>query len=115
LVSYRNLWNRTTRLIDEGKYSRDRFRMERTVPSAARSAEKPPESESDQVFRQYLDACRSCNLPTETLSQEKVAATIAKSRAAIKDQYQCADLEFRVVVEDGKPKIKARPKSRNNE
>lgn len=113
LVSYRNLWNRTIRLMEEGKYSRDRSRLERRQEPAHQPSpqERGGDGEADQVFRQYLDACRACNLPTDNLTRERIADTIAKSRSAIKEQYQCSDLEFRVVVEDGKPKIKARPKA----
>jgi Ethanolamine utilization protein EutJ (predicted chaperonin) len=36
-----------------------------------------------------------------------VAATIEKSKAALTARLGTTDLVFRVVVEDGKPKIKA--------
>jgi len=116
LVSYRQYWNRTNRLIEEGKYSRDRFKMQRhqieqaefPTPSE-QPREKPPESAADQVFRQYLEACRSCNLPTNGLTTEKIASTLEQYRSALPEKYRDSQVEFRVVVEGGKPKIKIRP------
>lgn len=117
LVSYRQYWNRTKRLIEEGKYSRDRFKMMRhqieqpelpTTPEKSR--EKLPESDADQVFRQYLDACRSCNLPTTSLTMEKISSTLEQYRGALPEKYRDRQVEFRVVIEEGKPKIKMRPK-----
>ncbi len=110
LVSYRQHWNRTNRLIEEGKYSRDRFKMQRGQSSAPRDVQSAAESELDQVFREYSEACRLCNIPMANITKEAIAASLEKNRAAIRDKYQCRDLEFRVMVEDGKPKIKARPK-----
>jgi len=113
LVSYRQYWNRTNRLIEEGKYSRDRFKMQRhqiEKAEAPTASDKPAESDADQVFRQYLDACRSCNLPTNGLTSEKIASTLERYRGALPEKYRDSEVEFRVVIEDGKPKIKVRPK-----
>ncbi|MRR33314.1 hypothetical protein EG829_01260 [bacterium] len=110
LVSYRQYWNRTNRLIEEGKYSRDRFKMEMHQAEAQPTAEKTSDSDMDRFYSQYLEACRSCNIPTKAITREMVTATLEKHRAVIKDKYRCAEVEFRVLVEDGKPRIKARPK-----
>lgn len=110
LVSYKQYWNRTNRMIEEGKYSRDRFKMERHITAEPPVAEKRVESDVDQVFRQYVDACRTCNLPTDKLSKEMISTSLEKHRTAFQDRYQGTDVEFRVIVEDGKPKIKVRPK-----
>jgi len=110
LVSYRQYWNRINRLIDEGRYSRDRFKMQRNLTAGPQPAPAATESKVDQVYREYTEACRLCNIPTANISKEAIATTLAKHQAAIREKYQCGDLEFRVLVEDGKPKIKARPK-----
>ncbi len=110
LVSYRQYWNRTNRLIEEGKYSRDRFKMQRHQAEAPPLPSKPEAPDADQVFRQYLDACRSCNLPTDGLTSQKIASTLERYRGALPEKYRDSEVEFRVVIEDGKPKIKVRPK-----
>jgi hypothetical protein len=111
LVSYRQYWNRTNRLIEEGKYSRDRFKMQRSQSSGPQSVPTASsESQVDQLYQEFTEACRLCNITTSNITKEAISATLEKHRAAIREKYQCSDLEFRVMVEDGKPKIKARPK-----
>ena len=61
----------------------------------------------DRIFNELREARKACNLPVEKLSREQVAATIEKSRPALAARFGSEDLTFRVVVEDGKPKIKA--------
>jgi hypothetical protein len=113
--SYREHWNRTLRLMEEGKYSRDRFirdlheRRRSDGPVAGRTERGNHEDkELDRLFREFGAARVACNLPVEKLTREKVAAAIEKSRPALAARLGTDDLTFRVVVEDGKPKIKAR-------
>lgn len=110
LVSYRQYWNRITRLMEEGRYSRDRFKMEMHRAEGRLREDKTEENETDRFYRQYLEACRACDIPTGKVTREMISAALDKHRSAILDKYRCVDVEFRVQVEDGKPKIKARPK-----
>ena len=114
LNSYKQYWGRITRLIEEGKYSRDRFKMEMhqqmggAKPPAPRP-EKGAVNEVDTVYRQYVEARRACNLPVDNVTRETIASVIEKQKPALINKYGCRTVEFRVVVEDGKPKIKVRP------
>jgi hypothetical protein len=110
LVSYRQYWTRINRLIDEGKYSRDRFKMQRNQASGPQPVAVTAESQVDQVYREFTEACRLCNVTTSNITKDAISATLEKHRTAIREKYNCGDLEFRVLVEDGKPKIKVRPK-----
>lgn len=115
LNTYREHWNRTLRLIEDGKYSRDRFirdlhlRQKDNGPVHHEESPKPPprDPELERIFFELLEARKACHLPVDKLSIELVEATIAKSRAALVTRLGTSDLVFRVVVEDGKPKIKA--------
>lgn len=118
LNTYREHWNRILRLIEEGKYSRDRFirdlhlRQKDKKPAhheeEHEEQHKPPhDPELDRIFHELREARKACHLPVDKLSIELVAATIEKSKAALAARLGTADLVFRVVVEDGKPKIKA--------
>jgi len=108
--SYRQHWNRITRLIEDGKYSRDRYKMERNLGNGAEPP-PPPAAVSDleRIYRQYIEARKSCNLPTDNITREMVLAAIEKQKPLIMNKYGCAVVEFKVVVQDGKPKIKAQP------
>ena len=117
-TTYRQYWNRINRLIEEGKYSRDRFKMkiherDKNIEPAPRpepeKPEKPVEREIDRVYQQYLEARTACNLTTEGINPAIISAAIEKQRPLIMERYHCTGVEFRVVIEEGKPKIKARP------
>jgi hypothetical protein len=112
--SYKQYWGRITRLIEEGKYSRDRFKMARHLAEdaprqTAETHEKPQQNDSELVFQHYLEARKKCNLPTDNISRETMFSVIEKQREALKSKHHCAAVEFRVVIEDGAPKLKARP------
>jgi hypothetical protein len=113
--TYREHWNRILRLIEEGKYSRDRFKSDLHLRQRSNGTSLPKEAvqhpahdlELERVFNELREARRACHLPVEKLTLEMVAATIEKSKPALVARLGSDDLTFRVVVEDGKPKIKA--------
>jgi hypothetical protein len=115
LNTYREHWNRILRLIEEGKYSRDRFirdlHLRQNDKAPAHHEEHPKQQlhvpELDRIFFELREARKACHLPVGNLSIEMVSATIEKSKAALVARLGTTDLVFRVVVEDGKPKIKA--------
>ncbi len=113
--TYREHWNRILRLMEEGKYSRDRFisdlRQRQRSDSKSNKQEnlrkENNDNELERVYNELREARKSCQMPVEKLTREMVAATIDKCRPAIAAKLGTDDLRFRVVVEDGKPKIKA--------
>jgi hypothetical protein len=121
LCSYKQYWNRINRLIEEGKYSRDRFKMEMHQqgkldghpdkagqPQATEKRAVSPEVEA--VYRTYVEARKSCHLPVDNITPEMIASAIAKQKPLIMSKYHCSGVDFNVVIEQGTPKIKARPK-----
>lgn len=112
--SYKQYWTRINRLIEDGKYSRDRFKMARHLAEGAPRPPadvevKAPQNHLDLVYQHYIEARQSCNLPTDHISREAMLSVINKQKEALVNKYKCADVEFRVVIEDGAPKLKARP------
>jgi len=112
--SYKQYWTRINRLIEEGKYSRDRFKMARhlsegTLRPPTDLHEKKQENDVEIVFQHYLEARRKCNLPTDNISRDTMFSVIEKQRETLRSKHHCSDVEFRVVIENGAPKLKARP------
>ncbi|HLB05898.1 MAG TPA: MXAN_5187 C-terminal domain-containing protein [Thermodesulfobacteriota bacterium] len=117
--SYRTYWDRTMREIEEGRYIREKFRMkfhdrmsqpappvQLTVRPAAAS---PSEEESiKRVYEEYVKARKSTNEPIPKF--EAVAELIKKQAPVIKEKYKASSVDFKVVIEDGKAKLKAVPK-----
>lgn len=112
--SYRQHWNRILREIEEGRYSRDRFRAD------LREAQRQPVDESpqlpalsdrdrelDRLYAELLAARRSCNLPVDNVTRQQLAATLEKQRPQLTQKLGTDEIRFRIVVEEGKPKIKA--------
>jgi hypothetical protein len=115
--TYREHWNRILRLIEEGKYSRDRFisdlhqrQRSSVTPAQGRTQQQERDNELDRVFNELREARKNCHLPFESLTRDMVAATIEKSRPALIAKLGTEELSFRVVVENGKPKLKAGPR-----
>jgi hypothetical protein len=113
LSTHKQKWARIIRLMEEGKYSRDRFKMElHKGQTPQKKAVPPPENnhDVDRLYRELVQARQACNLPVDKVSQEMIAAAIAKQKPQIMSKHGCREVEFKVVIEAGTPKIKARPK-----
>ena len=110
LMVHKQKWIRTNRLIEEGKYERDRFRMSLNDGRKPHRAQPSKEDELERVYQQYLAARKACNLPIANVSREKIIEAIERQRPAIQEKYHCKEVELVVVIEDGKPRLKARQK-----
>jgi hypothetical protein len=103
--SFTNLWVRMVRDLEEGRLIRD--------PSGALVRGRSPASDPvepvhlDQVIGELMEARRSCGLPAgeEDLSATR-EALLARARE-IAGKSGANKVEFRISVEEGKPKIKA--------
>ena len=112
--TYREHWNRTVRLIEDGKYTRNRFigelhRRQASLasPNNGEAVLQQKEIELDRVYNEFREACKRCNLPVDKLSRDMMEATIAKKSPDLAAKLGTDDLLLKVVIEDGKPKIKA--------
>ena len=116
--SYQGYWDRILRLMDEGKYVRQQHKAPGSAPAAPRSttassggaAAAPPPSEADRVYEQLSAAHRNCQLDQSLPNRQQVASFLEKQKEKIQEKFGNRPVEFVVVTEDGKPKIKVRPK-----
>lgn len=127
-------WTRNLVLMERGAHPKMRFRADakeaqrRPVPGAV--AAPPPEAsisaEQQEVLRKrqealekedrayrvlydkYLEARGKCGQSTD-LSFDAVRDALKKQVRQIKSTYQCDTVKFRIVVEEGKAKVKALP------
>jgi len=134
--SQRSHWDRVLQQIEDGTYKRDRFRiklMERdqekgdakaetkpgiavtpgATPSDLKATAKPAAKSAaiETLMEQFVVAKKQCKEATGGLTYEKFAKTITDQTSALKKQYNCKTVRFKVVVENGKPKLKATPVS----
>ncbi len=111
--SYCGYWDRIQRQIDEGRYERHTSRIQRhasTTPSAQNPAEAtPPMDPVDSLYEKLVDAHQSCQLRPPNRAQ--VVSFLAKQEEAIKKRFGDQPVDFVVVTESGKPKVKVRAKN----
>lgn len=114
LNTYREHWNRILKLIEEGRYSRDRFISDLHLRQRGKPEKKPAESASgrtttdlDRIVHEFREARKACNLPADKITRDLVSATIEKQRPILAAKLGTDNFTFRVVIEDGKPKLKA--------
>jgi len=113
----RRHWDDTLRKVEEGRYERHRFQAdlherERGVAGEAEAPATPPlRDELDHLFEAWVEARAATGQPTAGLSRERLAAQLEQQSAAIRERFGSAEVRFRVVVEDGRAKLKATPVS----
>ncbi len=101
-------WNETLRQMEQGTYKRHRFKAdlherERQSRESGQTGGAAPD-----IFAEYRDARLACGQGVKTLSRPKLEAMLEKQRAQLRQRFgDDASFRFRVVVEDGKAKLKA--------
>ena len=114
----RRQWDHVLRQIEEGTYSRHIFKANlhdriRSGKGGSPATPPPPQAELAPVFHQvyddYLAACRSTGEDTRSLTRERMDKVLKGQADAIRKQYGCEEVKFRVVVEGGKARLKATP------
>ncbi len=102
-------WNETLRQMEQGTYKRHRFKAD-LHERERQSHEHPGRTggAAPDIFAEYRDARLACGQGVKTLSRPKLEAMLEKQRAQLRERFgKDANFKFRVVVEDGKAKLKA--------
>lgn len=113
LNTYREHWSRILKLMEEGRYSRDRFisdlhlRQNKPEKKLHESQAASADSDLDRLVHEFREARKACNMPVDKITRELIASTIEKQKPALAAKLGTDHLAFRVVIEDGKPKLKA--------
>ncbi len=123
-LTMRRQWDLVIRKIEDGTYERHVFKANlharglagasaaTTMPprkaplSEPALAEAPPAAD---LFDSYLAACKSVGQETAGLTRDRLSQVMDRQRDSLCKQHGCAEVQFRVVVEGGKAKLKASP------
>jgi hypothetical protein len=129
-------WTRVSQQIEDGTNVRDRFRLKMkerdrgeaaeangAPPAAARAGgareagparfrdgAEPGSREVQGLYEQLVAAKKRAGESTQGLDPQALAAIIKQQVPQITKRFGCQAVEFRVVVEEGKAKLKATPK-----
>ena len=118
--THKRLWDETCRKIEEGSYERHLFKAElhereraerrrKNGAAPAAGAAAPAASGEDALFADYVGARTTTGQGAAGLTREKFAALLRQQEEAIRAKFGAARVSFRVVVEDGRAKLKATP------
>jgi len=104
-------WCEIVRQIEQGTYARHRFRAalherERGATDALVPA-PPVEAQAEGLFEEYRAARERCGQETRNITPAALERVLSEQREALRARYGEAEFRFRVVVEDGRAKIKA--------
>jgi hypothetical protein len=110
--TFRRQWDEKCRQIEAGTFAPHLFKArlheaDRGLGKPGRAAAPPPDG--DDLFHAYVEARRACGEDVSGLTRQKLDLLLARQEAAIKSKYGCEAVKFRVVVENGKTKLKAQP------
>lgn len=100
-----NLWSRMIRDLEEGRLSRDAAGTLVRRPGPGDSPVDPGHLE--QVLEQLKTARAGCGLPAGDAEIAAIRQTLSERAGEIARKSGAKRVEFRVSVEDGKPKVKA--------
>jgi hypothetical protein len=112
--AFKRHWDETQRRIEDGTYERHRFQAElhereRAAKAAPRGTGTPSEGADhlDELFAAWVEARTATGQPTAGLTRDKLKAQLEQQARSIRERFGAEDVRFRVVVEDGRAKLKA--------
>jgi hypothetical protein len=108
--AFKRQWDSVLRQIDAGTYKRHVFRADLAESARANSTPERPRVETGRsatLFDEYREAAQACGQDVAGLTADRLAAAIARQEADLKNRLGCERVSFRVVVSDGKVKLKA--------
>jgi len=112
--AFKRQWDSILRQIEAGTYKRHVFKAklherERGVSDGPHPSRPNPAKGGNptDLFETYRDAMLATGQDASGLTQAKLQKAIAKQEAAIKKKLGCEKVDFKVVVQGGKVRLKA--------
>jgi hypothetical protein len=113
---FRQQWGRTMRQIEDGTYRPHQFRARLRVPGVDAGSTPAPDEPAkatprrgvDALYDAYVSARRKAGDHAPAPDRAKLESMVRKQTAAIRQKHGSdARVKFKVVVENGKAKVKA--------
>ena len=112
--AFKRQWDSTLRQIEAGTYKRHVFKAdlrdrEREIAPDAKTTRAGAASAGPDadIFETYRDAMLATGQDASGLTRAKLQSAINKQEAALKKKLGCERVDFRVVVQGGKVRLKA--------
>ncbi len=110
--TYQHRWDQVLRQIEEGTYAPHQFRAtlhERQPPAGGPELPAGRGATPEEIHRALVEARLACGQPTGGLTPERVRALLEAQRERIRAAHGCREVVFRVAIEGGRARLKARP------
>lgn len=108
-TTYENMWQRHMRMVNEGTLKRGAG-FSQVNGAKKKHSSSANETPAEKLFKDLMQAKTGLKQDTNDLKVQNIQAMIEKQTAAIKAKYKCSNVEYKVVTEAGKAKVKAIPK-----
>jgi len=113
LQSYVGYWDRTLRLIEDGRHVRQRSHLQGAMPGPPVEPTANPLPAStlpvDRIYRELVAAYAQCGKTPPR--REQVATFLARQADTIRERFGDRSVDLVVRVADGRPKLTARAKA----
>ena len=106
--AFKRQWDSNLRQIEQGTYRRHVFKANLRDRDGDDIARDATQGQEDRIFDAYVTAAKSCGQDVSKLTPARLQAVIAKQEQALKAKLGCDKVNFKVVVQEGKVKLKAR-------
>lgn len=106
--SYCGNWERLMRQIEEGKFVRKLERLRGGSAAATKPSQPEPPAPLQSEAERISDAIAA--ISGKAPDRQKIATLLTEQRSQLSTRFGGREIEFLVINEDGKPKLKARPK-----
>jgi hypothetical protein len=104
--TYAANWDRMQRRLDEGRCHRPTDPQKNAPALAAPQTVDPDEA----IYRNVVEAHLACNLPDPPPGRRQFANFLDRQKKHLRERWGNRRVDFRVVIENGKPKLKVRRK-----
>lgn len=108
--SYCGNWERLMRKIEDGTFVRKLEKL-RGSGTSERDKIRPAESAPPVLSEAERISAEIAAISGKAPDRQKIATLLAEQRAQLSSRFAGREIEFLVCNEDGKPKLKARPKA----
>lgn len=112
--AFKRQWDATLRQIEAGTYKRHVFKAdlrdrERGVAPDAKNTRGSAGGggQDSDIFETYRDAMMATGQDASGLTRAKLQKAISKQESALKKKFGCEKVDFKVVVQGGKVRLKA--------
>ena len=121
LSSLEMYWKRNVSMMERGVHPKQQFRANLRANKVQDASTRHEEAKALQnmerqqeerryrsVYDQLIEARKQTGQSTE-LSYDSIRESLKRQSRVIKSKFKCDDVQFRVDIQDGKPKMKAVP------